>query len=238
MTLVIEVMIVKQTSGSAKKFENPSRTPRIFENKGKKLTYLVMGDSTSAGQGAEYEKGIAVLTAQHLAKTYRVTMINTSISGAVTKELLTDQISILKEIKPDVVLLSIGANDVTHTTNVKSLEKDLSEVIDRLIAHNCDVKIILTGSPDMGAIEKFLFPLSWIVGLRTNIVNSVFNNIVFKYTATLAPIAEKTGPLFRADRSLFAADGYHPNERGYAIWIPVLTDAIDTAIRSQLSRCR
>jgi len=44
-----------------------------------------------------------------------------------------------------------------------------------------------------------------------------------------APIAEKTGPLFRADPSLFAADRFHPNDRGYATWIPVLNEALARA---------
>ena len=48
---------------------------------------------------------------------------------------------------------------------------------------------------------------------------------------TFAPIAAETGPQFRRDPSLFAADRFHPNDRGYATWIPVLNRALNQAVR-------
>ena len=52
-----------------------------------------------------------------------------------------------------------------------------------------------------------------------------------------APIAERTGPSFRKDRTLFAADRFHPNARGYALWIAVINDALDAAIARQPGPC-
>jgi lysophospholipase L1-like esterase len=46
----------------------------------------------------------------------------------------------------------------------------------------------------------------------------------------LAPIDARTGPLFRADRSLFAADDFHPSAAGHATWVPVIEAALDRAL--------
>ena len=46
-----------------------------------------------------------------------------------------------------------------------------------------------------------------------------------------AEIAEKTGPRFRRDHSLYAADRFHPNDRGYATWLPLLNEALAEATR-------
>ncbi len=55
------------TRGVPEPFQNPSPAPREFGTSGPKFVYVVLGDSTAAGQGAAYDKGIAVQTARHLA---------------------------------------------------------------------------------------------------------------------------------------------------------------------------
>ena len=66
----------------------------------------------------------------------------------------------------------------------------------------------------------------------------VFERAIKKYELTLAPIALKTGPIFRNDRTLFASDLYHPNEKGYAVWMNVLKPALAEALVSQPSHCK
>jgi len=55
---------------------------------------------------------------------------------------------------------------------------------------------------------------------------------IIRQQEVFAPIGEETGPLFRADRTLFHPDMFHPNERGYATWIPVLDAALREALGS------
>jgi len=50
------------------------------------------------------------------------------------------------------------------------------------------------------------------------------------YGLTFAPIADRTGPLFRRDRTLFSDDRFHPNDRGYATWTAVINEALDRAL--------
>ncbi|MCA1612368.1 MAG: hypothetical protein LC780_16315, partial [Acidobacteria bacterium] len=54
---------------------------------------------------------------------------------------------------------------------------------------------------------------------------------------TFAAIAERTGPAFRRDRTLFASDRFHPNARGYALWAAVLDEALDAALAEQPGHC-
>ena len=89
----------------------------------------------------------------------------------------------------------------------------------------------------MGASPRIPFGLGWLTDLRTRQLNVIFQRAVRERHLTFAPIALKTGPQFRRDRSLFAADLFHPSDRGYLVWIPVLNDAIDEALASQPSHC-
>ncbi len=204
----------------------------VVTGEGAPITYAVLGDSTAAGVGGEYDQGIAMATARELGRSGRVTMHNYAVSGARTKDVLEKQLPGAEKIAADVVLLSVGANDVTHLTSVRSMRKGLREIVRRLRVANPRVAIVITGSPDMGSPPRVPRLLRGIASWRTKRVNRMFVQEAEELGLTFAPIAAETGPLFRRDRSLFAADRFHPNERGYATWIPVLNRALATATQS------
>jgi lysophospholipase L1-like esterase len=202
-----------------------------FGTEGRRLVYAVLGDSTAAGVGAPYEDGIAIGTAKFLGQRHRVEMTNFAVSGARTNDVLVKQLAAAAALKPDVVLLSVGANDVTHLTSIRSMRRDLIQIVNGLRAANPNVAIVITGSPDMGSPPRVPWLLRGIASCRTKAVNRMFVAEAETQRLTFAPIAIRTGPLFRADRSLFEADRFHPNARGYATWVPVLNEALATAVQ-------
>lgn len=204
---------------------------------GEPLTFVVLGDSTSAGQGGSYESGIARSSAEFLARSNKVTFYNFSVSGARINDVLNKQWPKAEDLKPDVVLLSAGANDVTGRTSLKKVSADFDNLIGKIIKANCDSKIVLTGSPDMGSIPRIVQPLRAFAGAQTKRLNKAVDTVAEKYDISRAPIAEVTGPVFRQDRTLFAIDKFHPNDRGYQVWLPVLTGSLQTALSQQPSRC-
>src|SRR6267142_4269360 len=144
-------------------FTNPSRAPRIFGSSGRGSVYVVMGDSTAAGRGANYEKGIAIATAQHMATSHRVVLTNLGVSGARLRDVVTEQLAAAEQLRPDVVLISVGANDVTHLTPLRSMKTSLLEILRRLRRSNENVAIVVTGSPEIGApprVPRVLRPVA------------------------------------------------------------------------------
>jgi lysophospholipase L1-like esterase len=196
----------------------------------KPLNYVVLGDSTAAGVGADYEAGIAASTERELGRRFHVTMVNLAVSGAQMEDVRERQLPTAVSLRPDVVLLSAGANDVTHLTSVRSMRADLRAIVEELRAVNPDVKIVVTGSPDMGSPPRIPRVLRALASHRTQQVNEMFQDEARENSLVFAPIAKTTGPLFREDRSLFADDEFHPNARGYATWVPVLNQALAIAI--------
>jgi len=188
--------------------------------------YVVLGDSTAAGEGAPYDQGIAVLTTANLAKSRTVTLTNLAVSGAKTSDVLSLQLPAAQRARPDLVLISVGANDVTHLTSIGSVRKSIVQIIEGLRAANAKVAIVLTGSPDMGAPPRIPRALRPIAAWQTRRINRMFESVAREKKVTFAPIALATGPLFRKDHSLFADDRFHPNARGYATWLPTLNRAL------------
>jgi lysophospholipase L1-like esterase len=208
-----------------------AREPVIFGSSGKPLTYVVLGDSTAAGVGGTYELGIATATAKALSARNVVTMTNLGVSGARMNDVREQQLPLAERLRPDVVLLSAGANDVTHLTPLRRMRDDLEVIVRALRAANPNVRIVITGSPDMGSPPRVPWILRGIASYRTKQANRMYRAEATKHGLVFAPIAEVTGPLFRRDPSLFAEDRFHPNDRGYATWIPVLDAALATAMR-------
>jgi lysophospholipase L1-like esterase len=236
LLLFVEVLIIKYSGGEVPAPTIP-RSPQTLGS-GPPLTYVVMGDSTSIGQGAGYSQSYAATSAQHLAQSHTLKFVNVGVSGAVAKDVLDTQLSKAESYKPDIVLIAVGANDARHLVRGRVIRQSMQQIIDGLKRSNCKVRIIVTGSPAMDSTPRFsLWPAKQLMGLRTHQVNNVFTALIAKNHLTLAPIALKTRAAFLADPTLFAADKFHPNARGYALWTPVVNHALDQALNSPAPEC-
>ncbi len=196
------------------------------DGQGPPLRYAILGDSTTISQGGDYQKGYAVASAAALANHHRVTWRNFGISGARAQDVARKQLPQALGFKPDVVLIAVGANDVTHVTATKSVEASLEHIIADLQHQNPHIRIILTGSPDMGSVPRFPWPVRQLADHKTKNLNRMATQLASKHHQTFAPVAAQTGPTFRAHPELFAADNFHPTNDGYALWIPVINAAI------------
>jgi lysophospholipase L1-like esterase len=230
--LAIEALIASRTVPDDG-YRAPSQAPRAFgHGRRPALRYVVLGDSTATGRGAPYERGIAVASARRLAATARrrVTLTNLAVSGARMGDVRRDQLPAAMQLRPEVVLVAAGANDVIGLTRLGAVAEDLHRIADGLRAARCDVAIVVTASPDVGSAPRLAQPLRALAGWRTRRLNDALEDVVRDRRLVLAPIARRTGRRFRADRSLFAADGFHPSAKGYATWTVVIEAALDQAL--------
>lgn len=214
---------------------NPVNAPDIPRDKttigeGVELNYLILGDSTSISQGGDYSQGYVVKTAENLSNSYKVTYQNFGVSGARISDVAIDQLERSKSFKPDIVLIAVGANDVTHLTSLENIKNDMKIIINTLRERNKNVKIVFTGAASMGDVIRFVQPFKWFMGYRTNNVNMVFEEIATEENVTFAYVARDTGKQFAKHPEYFAQDKFHPNNQGYAIWTEVLNRAIDSSI--------
>jgi lysophospholipase L1-like esterase len=197
---------------------------------GKELNYLILGDSTSIAQGADYDQGFAVKTAENLSMNYKVRYQNFGVSGARINDVATDQLERSKNFMPDVVLVAVGANDVTHITSLGSIKTDIKTIINTLRERNSDVKLVFTGAASMGDVQRFVQPFKWFMGVRTDSVNKVFEEVAMKENVSFAYVARDTGKQFAEHPGYFAQDKFHPNNQGYAVWTEVLNRVIDSSV--------
>ena len=173
-----------------------------------------LGDSTAAGVGVSAaEHALPMVVAAGLGRPVRVTVL--ARSGARIAEVARDQGPRVAALRPDLVLVSVGANDATHLTRRGRVRDGYR----RLLA-SIEAPAVVLGVPDMGSPPRLAQPLRALAGWRGRSVDGAIREVVRdRPGATYVDIAGPTGPAFRRDPArYFAADRYHPGDAGYRLW--------------------
>ncbi|PHV10859.1 arylesterase [Chitinimonas sp. BJB300] len=103
-------------------------------------TLLVFGDSLSAGYGMTLRQAWPNLLQNRLGNNWRV--VNASQSGETTAGGLTRLGATLKQHKPTIVLLELGANDGLRGLPVDAARKNLAAMIEQSQAIGARVALI------------------------------------------------------------------------------------------------
>jgi acyl-CoA thioesterase I len=91
---------------------------------------LIVGDSLSAGYNMPAEKSWPLLLNQkYLQKNIPITIINASISGDTTGNGLARLPALLKQHKPDYLLIALGANDGLRGFSPRIIIDNLTQMI-------------------------------------------------------------------------------------------------------------
>ena len=206
--------------------DHDARIGADLEGPALRMTWL--GDSTAAGVGAtSAARAIPQRVAGALARPVDVTSL--AVSGARVADVVDDQLPRLASTRPDVVLVSVGANDVVHLTS----RADFRSIYERLVAAaDPDAVLVLLGVPDMGAPPRFAQPLRAVAGLRGRQLDGVVREIARGAGAVHVDIAGETGPPMRSDTGrFFAEDRYHPSDDGYALWAAAVVARLEPALQ-------
>lgn len=125
---------------------------------------LVFGDSLSAGYGIAIEKSWVNLLQQELQRAQSgFSIVNASISGETTTGGRQRISKTLKQHRPAIVIVELGANDGLRGAPAKDIEANLGYIIEQ--AKGANAKVLLVGMklpPNYGElyVKKFsdLYP--------------------------------------------------------------------------------
>jgi lysophospholipase L1-like esterase len=199
------------------------------------LRLAFLGDSTAAGQGVHRagETPAALLASGLAAVAERpVDLVNVALSGAMSDD-LARQVRLLLDgpgPAPDVCVIMIGANDVTHRIPPAVSVRHLADAVRTLRAAGSQV--VVGTCPDLGTIEPVYQPLRWIARRLSRQLAAAQTIAVVGLGGRTVSLGQLLGPEFEArPRELFGPDSYHPSVAGYATAalavLPTLCAALD-----------
>jgi lysophospholipase L1-like esterase len=188
----------------------------VLDRQGAGRRVVWLGDSTAAGVGASSSSGTLPSQVADGLAVSATSVTDLAVSGARVADVLADQVPKVAGLQPDLVLISVGANDTIHLTGRGSFRHTYEEALRSLPR---GVPVVVLGVPDMGAIPRFAQPLRAVAGWRGRNLDSEVRRVAAHSGAIYADIAGPTGPPFRRhpDR-YFAADDFHPSDAGYGLW--------------------
>lgn len=190
---------------------------------GPAIKAVLLGDSSAAGYGVErVEETPGALLASGLAEQAdrRVYLRDFAVVGALSSD-LASQIDAALPIEPDVAVILIGGNDVTHTVLPSASVRHLSEGVRRLRA--AGVAVLVGTCPDLGTIKPIAPPLKQVARAWSRRLAAAQTIAVVEEGGRTVSLGSILGPEFAAAPAiLFGPDQFHPSADGYRSMVTVL----------------
>jgi len=192
---------------------------------GDRLHLLAMGDSIIAGVGTgSMQFSLPVQFACALAET-RQRSVHWHVEGTNGADIADLRVTIarLQQNQPaDVILISIGVNDVTGLSSTRHWRFQLNQLVAELRQKWPDARVIFAGLPPMGRFPLPPQPLRFTLGQRAAKLDAMAAGIISRQAGMLH-IPTDINPLTQE----FCEDGFHPSAESCAIWAKVLAQRFE-----------
>lgn len=199
---------------------------------GDPLDLLVLGDSIAAGLGAERRKDtLGARIARGLAKSLdRSVRLRTAAVVGAESSALADQLDALPaDYRPDVAVIVVGGNDVTHRVPVVDSVKHLAEAIAWLRERGA--RVVVGTCPDLGALRPVPQPLRSLGSRMSRQLAAAQAEAATAAGAHAVSLAEVVGPFFITNPDeMFSLDRFHPSALGYKRTAKALVPSVLAAL--------
>ena len=197
--------------------EAPDADRKYKKKYGATIDLLLVGDSIAAGLGAELPKEtLGARLATRLAKaTHRTVRLRTVARVGSESSMLADQLATLPpSYAPDLAVIVVGGNDVTHRVPVSESVRHLEAAIADLRARGAEV--VVGSCPDLGALRPVPQPLRTLGSRASRQLALSQEAAAVRAGAHAVSLAHVVGPFFATSPDeMFSLDRFHPSAAGY-----------------------
>ena len=189
------------------------------------MRYLALGDSYTIGTGASSEAHAwpAIIAARLGAE-----LTNPAVNGYTTEDLIRDELPLVAGIRPGLVTVLIGVNDLVQGRSVAAYRRSLTTIYEAVagagvVAVSIPTWSYVPAAADFGGAEK------------VDRLTRAFNDAAREEAVARHFDWVDLGPASTArigSQDWVASDALHPGDAQYAVW----ADAIWPAVRGVVSR--
>ncbi|MEM7500613.1 MAG: SGNH/GDSL hydrolase family protein, partial [Pseudomonadota bacterium] len=130
----------------------------------------------------------------------------------------------------DVIIVSVGVNDITSMTSPAEWRANVTGLLRRIVDHSPGAVIAVAGIPPLGAFPLLPQPLRYAAGQRGLAFDRQLKRVVGTFSQALhVPVQ------FTPCATRFSADGFHPSPSSYSVFARVFAERI--ADRLLAGRC-
>ena len=208
--LLAQALYVRRTTP---RLPEPDGERRGVIGSGRSLRLLILGDSAAAGVGvAHQDAALCGQLVRHLSPHCALEWRLLATTGDGTAEALC-RLDIEPNLRCDVVLTSLGVNDVTGLRGMQTFLADQRRLVAKLRERHGARLCLLSGLPPMHAFPALPQPLRWALGRQAR----RFDAALAQWCSTQADCEHLPfGEL--PDAQYMASDGFHPGAPIYSLW--------------------
>ncbi len=184
-----------------------------------KVTYLALGDSYTSGVGVRPHEAFPEVLVRHWsALGCRVNLHNKARGGRTARGVFHQQLKEIAEIKPDLVSLGVGTNDIRLGVSVEEYLYWVGAILDELVSQGVPAhRIWVFPQP-----AWHLAPVALRIGSPEVLMQqrNLFNKSLRKLVLSRGMRYLEMGKMMQKQASIgdLSPDLFHPSPRAYAAW--------------------
>jgi acyl-CoA thioesterase I len=195
---------------------------------GQRLRYVALGDSYTIGTSVtEAERW----PNQLVARLPQLELVaNLGVNGFTSRDLIEAEVPKVPALRPDVVTLLIGVNDVVQGVPISTYRDNLVKILPDLVARVGADRILVVTIPDYTVTPQggaFGNPARQSAGIRES--NALMTQLATGFGIEVVDIHDISLEA-ATDRTLVAADGLHPSGVQYARWVDRIVPALEALL--------
>lgn len=229
----LEVRLARRWIGQPFGTEGPGGDGVYGSGPGDPIVLAMLGDSSSVGLGVDDpgETPGAVMASGLAAITGRPVHLRTvGVVGAESQHLAGQVDELLHEFAaPDVAVIMVGANDVTHRIPPVDAVRALDAAVRRL--RETGAEVVVGTCPDLGTLEPLAHPLRAIARRASRQLAAAQTIATVEAGGRTVSLGDLLGAEFAASpKELFSADRFHPSAAGYARAAAVILPSVAASL--------
>jgi lysophospholipase L1-like esterase len=230
--LIGEAKLARRTIGVPTDVSTPDATGWYGRRRrGPAIRVALLGDSSAAGYGVDrvQETPGAMLASGVAGRADRRVFLRAlAVVGARSSD-LAGQVERALPSTPDVAVIFIGANDVTHQVLPSQSVRHLSEAVRRLV--EAGVEVVVGTCPDLGTIRPIPPPLKQVARVWSRRLAAAQTIAAVEAGGRSVSLGSILGPEFDAAPALlFGPDQFHPSADGYRALAMVVVPSVLAAL--------
>lgn len=194
------------------------------------FSYAALGDSLGAGLGAR--RGYVDRLYQSLKEQRPAASLhNLSSSGATTSDVLRTQVPGLARLRPDLVTLTVGTNDLTEGGSVAGMVRNLGEIVSALEASGAAV--VVTNLPAVAWAPAVPDAYRTVIDGEVRKANAAIQKLCTQHHALVFDLYTWSRGDIPRHPEYFSFDGYHPSDDGYERWAQAMWPVVKSALAAR-----
>lgn len=129
--------------------------------------------------------------------------------------------------RADVVVVSVGVNDLIAGHGPQRWRGDLGRLLSRVRAAAPEARVVLLGMPPLGAFPSLPRPLRSVLAHRAAVMDGVGAAVASASGVLHLPLPPAEGD------GMFAADGFHPSAAAHALVAAAVVDLLGLDVRGE-----